>query len=155
MENDNSTECSKGKKLVIGEGPLDAGVMLIGQNPGAEEEKLGRPFVGRSGRYLNTVLSKNNIEREKLYITSVVKYRTPGNRKPTREEVAECLPMLRKQIEQIKPEIIVLMGEVAKQAPRYEGIRYLETYHPAAAMRFPKIRQKFEQDFRKLAEWLN
>ncbi len=154
MEN-NQVECGSGKKLVIGEGPLEAKVMLIGQNPGAEEEKQGRPFVGRSGRYLNIVLKKNNIERERLYITSVVKYRTPDNRKPTRDEIEECLPMLRRQIEQIKPQIIVLMGEVAKQTPRYETIRYLETYHPSAAMRFPKIRMKFEADLRKLAEWLS
>jgi len=141
-------------RMVVGEGPFVARVMLIGQNPGAEEEKQGRPFVGRSGQYLDKVLERNGIDRGELFITSVVKCRTPQNRKPTREEIAGCLPLLIEQIRQVKPSIIVLMGEVARQTPRLDGIRYLETWHPAAAMRFPKIKQKFESDFRKLAEWL-
>lgn len=141
-------------KMVMGEGPPNARVMLIGQNPGAEEDRQGRPFVGRSGRYLNQVLSQNGIERGSLFITSVVKCKTPANRKPTQQEIAACLPLLVEQIENIKPEIIVLLGEVAKQTPRSEGIRYLETYHPAAAIRFPKIRQKIKADFKTLAEWM-
>lgn len=138
----------------MGEGPLDALVMLIGQNPGAEEEKQGRPFVGRSGRYLNSVLRQNQIDRDSLYITSVVKCKTPKNRKPDREEIAACMPILLKQIREVNPKIIVLMGEVARQTPRLDGIRYMETYHPAAAMRFPKIRRVFEADFEELAKWL-
>ena len=135
----------------MGEGPPHAGVMLIGQNPGAEEEKTGRPFVGRSGKYLDTVLLKNGIKREELFITSVVKCRTPRNRKPERGEIAACLPLLVEQIKQIKPGIIVLMGMIARHTPRFAGIRYVDTYHPSAAMRFPKIRQKFEADFEELA----
>ncbi len=143
-----------GKTVVPPEGPVPARVMLIGQNPGAEEEKTGRPFIGRSGKYLNQVLQQSNIHRENLFITSVVKCRTEGNRKPTRTEIKNCLPLLLEQIKQVKPEIIVLMGEVARQAPRLPEIRYLETYHPAAAMRFPKIRAKFEADFKKLREMM-
>ena len=135
----------------MGEGPPHAGVMLIGQNPGAEEEKTGRPFVGRSGKYLDTVLLKNGIKREELFITSVVKCRTPRNRKPERGEIEACLPLLVEQIKQIKPRIIVLMGMIARHTPRFAGIRYIDTYHPSAAMRFPKIRQKFEADFEELA----
>jgi uracil-DNA glycosylase len=137
--------------MVFGEGPSQARVMLIGQNPGANEDRLGRPFVGRSGRYLDTVLAANSLRREDIFITSVVKCMTPGNRHPTREEIDSCLPLLEKQMKSINPEIIVLMGEVARSTPRLPGIRYIETYHPAAAMRFPKIRQKFEADFHELA----
>ena len=145
-------DCGLRGKAVLGEGPQPAHVMLIGQNPGAEEEKQGRPFVGRAGKYLNKVLETNNIKREELFITSVVKCRTPGNRKPTGQEIASCLPLLMEQIKRVRPKIIVLMGEVAWQTPRLEGIKYLITYHPAAAMRFLKIRQKFEADFKKLKE---
>lgn len=144
-------KCTLGEgKAVIGEGPENARVMLIGQNPGAEEARLGRPFVGRAGKYLDRVLKANDIRRESLFITSVVKCRTPENRKPTNKEIEDCLPFLVKQIRRIKPEVIVLMGEVARNTPRFEGIKYFETFHPAAAMRFPGARDRFEQDFRKL-----
>ncbi len=142
-------------RIILGEGPTDAKVMLIGQNPGAEEDKQGRPFVGRSGKYLDKILRENNIKRETLFITSVVKCKTPGNRKPTRREIEECLPLLIEQIKNINPKLIVLMGEVAWQTPRLEGIQYLETYHPAAAMRFIRFRTKFEADFQKLGHKLN
>jgi uracil-DNA glycosylase family 4 len=141
-------------RIVMGEGPSDAQIMLIGQNPGAEEDKQGRPFVGRSGKYLNKVLAVNNINRDTLFITSVVKCKTPGNRKPTKNEIKVCLPLLMEQIKSIKPKLIVLMGEVAWQTPRSENIQYIETYHPAAAMRFPGIRAKFEADFQRLGRLL-
>jgi DNA polymerase len=133
---------------------LDAEVMLVGQNPGREEDKTGRPFVGRAGRYLDKILNKNEIQRDKIYITSVVKCRTPGNRKPTQKEIATSMPYLLNQIEKIDPKIIVLMGKVAWKTPRQDDREYIKTYHPAAAMRFPKIRRKFEDDFKKLAKKL-
>ena len=126
--------------------------MLVGQNPGEEEVKQGRPFVGRSGKYLDEVLRKNNLERKKLFITSVVKQKTPRNRKPTAQEIKDWIPHLVEEIRQVKPKIIVLMGEVAWETPRFEGIKYIETYHPAAAMRFPKARKRFEVDFQALKE---
>ncbi len=132
------------------EGPLDAEVMLIGQNPGQEEVQTGKPFVGRAGKYLDVVLLKNGIERKKLYITSVVKQGTPNNRKPTKEEIRYWMPYLVREIKLIKPRTIVLMGAVAWKTPRFEGIRYIETYHPAAAMRFPVAKKKFERDMGKL-----
>jgi DNA polymerase len=141
-------------RFVEGEGPLDAEVMLIGQNPGREEDKTGRPFVGRAGTYLNKVLRKNGIKREKIYITSVVKCRTPRNRKPTQKEIKASIPYLVKQIKKIDPKIIVLMGKVAWKIPRMEDRYYIQTYHPAAAMRFPKVRKKFESDFKKLKKKL-
>ncbi len=139
-----------GDEIVLGEGPDDAQVMFIGQNPGKEEARRGKPFVGRAGKYLNEVLATNNIDRRKLYITSVVKQPTPKNRKPTKREIDYWMPYLVDEIKRIKPQLIFLMGEVAWKTPRFEGVQYIETYHPAAAMRFPKARQRFEKDIKRL-----
>jgi uracil-DNA glycosylase len=136
--------------VVAGEGPQNAEIMLIGQNPGGEEAKQGRPFVGKSGKYLDTVLRKNNVDRSKLYITNVVKETTPGNRRPTAQEIQYWMPYLLEEIRQVKPKIVVLMGKVAWKTPRLEAVEYIETYHPSAAMRFPRAREKFENDFEKL-----
>jgi uracil-DNA glycosylase family 4 len=138
--------------VVAGEGPQNARIMLIGQNPGREEARQGKPFVGMSGKYLDKVLSRNNLDRSKLYITSVVKETTPGNRKPTAREIAYWMPCLLEEIRQVKPRIIVLMGAVAWSVSRLQGIDYIETYHPAAAMRFPRAKEKFESDFEKLGK---
>jgi uracil-DNA glycosylase family 4 len=136
--------------VVAGEGPRNAEIMLIGQNPGSEEAKRGKPFVGKSGKYLDTVLKKNNVDRSKLYITNVVKETTPGNRKPTAQETRYWMPYLLEEIRQVKPKIVVLMGKIAWKTPRLKAIEYIETYHPATAMRFPRAREKFENDFVKL-----
>jgi uracil-DNA glycosylase family 4 len=122
--------------------------MLIGQNPGAEEDKTGRPFVGRSGRYLNEVLQKNGIDRESLFITSVVKHVSPNNRLPKPDEVCACMPYVTCQMGLIKPRIVVLMGALAWQVPQLNDLEYVRTYHPSAALRgFTKIRKKFDEDF--------
>jgi uracil-DNA glycosylase family 4 len=142
------------KNAVPGEGPLHAKLMLVGQNPGAEEDKTGRPFVGRAGKFLNKILAENGIIREELFVTNIVKHVTPKNRKPSPDEIAACAPYLEEHIKTIKPKIVVLMGTVAWQAPRVEGVEYVETYHPSAAMRFTKMRKKFEEDFRVLKERL-
>jgi DNA polymerase len=142
------------KNGVPGEGPLQAKVMLVGQNPGAEEDKTGKPFVGRAGKFLNKVLAKNGVIREELFVTNLVKHVTPKNRKPLPDEIAACAPYLVAQVNAIKPKIVVLMGAVAWQAPRVEGVEYVETYHPSAAMRFTKIRKRFEEDFSGLKELL-
>jgi uracil-DNA glycosylase family 4 len=138
------------KNAVPGEGSFHAKVMLVGQNPGAEEDRTGRPFVGRAGKFLNAVLKRNGVNREDLFITSVVKHKTPKNRMPKPDEIAACMPYLTCQINAIKPEIVVLMGSVAWQVPRDKGVVYVETYHPSAAMRFSKMRKKFEEDFNAL-----
>jgi DNA polymerase len=132
------------------EGPENAAVMLIGQNPGREEVAQNRPFVGRSGKYLDGVLQKKGIDRKQLYLTCVVKEPTPGNKKPSVEQIARWLPCLEKEIKKIQPRIIVLMGKIAWHTPRIQGVEYIETYHPAAAMRFPKIKQPFERDIETL-----
>jgi uracil-DNA glycosylase family 4 len=136
--------------IVAGEGPSNARVMLIGQNPGSEEAKRGRPFIGKSGKYLDAVLRKNNVDRGKLYVTNVVKETTPGNRRPTAQEISYWMPYLIEEIRRVKPKIVVLMGKIAWKTPRLESIEYIETYHPSAAMHFPRAREKFESDFEKL-----
>jgi DNA polymerase len=136
--------------VVPGEGPHDAQVMLVGQNPGEEEDKIGRPFVGRAGTFLNKILLKNNIKRETLFVTNIVKHKTPNNRKPKIKEIQVCMPFLAEQIKIIQPRIIVLLGKVAGFTPRNENMVFIETYHPAAAMRFLRFREAFEQDFKFL-----
>lgn len=139
-------------QAVPGEGPADAKIMLIGQGPGRTEDRTGRPFCGITGVYLDAVLRENSLERSKIFITSIEKFKTPGNRKPSNKEIAACLPLFLQQLELIRPKIVVLMGEVAiKNTPKLEGITYVETCHPSAAKRFPKMRKKFERDLERVA----
>jgi DNA polymerase len=134
---------------VPGEGAADAKIMLIGQNPGTEEDKTGRPFIGKSGKFLNTVLKRNGINRDSIFITNIVKHKTPGNRVPLKDEISACKVYILEQMKLIKPRIAVLMGTLAsKETPKLENAEYIKTLHPAAAMRFPKIRKKFESDFK-------
>ena len=143
------------KQAVPGEGPLHAKLMLIGQNPGAEEDKIGKPFVGRAGKFLNKVLAENGINREEIFVTNIVKHVTQQNRKPLPDEVEACLPYLMTQINEIKPKMIVLMGAVAWQTPRVEGVDYFEIYHPSATMRFNKMRTKFREQIAAVGKRLN
>jgi uracil-DNA glycosylase family 4 len=140
------------RHAVPGEGPINAKVMFVGQNPGAEEDKVGRPFIGRAGKYLTKTLAEFGIKREDVFITNIVKHTSPENRKPFDDEVAACLPYLIAQIEIIKPKIIVLLGASAKEASRVEGIEYFEIIHPSAAMRFTKMREKFRAQIAELAK---
>ena len=107
---------------VPGEGPCDASVMLVGEAPGAKEDETGRPFVGRSGQLLVSLLEEIGLTREDVFITSILKSRPPKNRTPTQFEVNVCRPYLEKQIELIKPRFIVLLGGVAigAQPARWE-----------------------------------
>ena len=143
------------KHGVPGEGPLNAKVMLVGQNPGADEDEVGRPFVGRAGKFLTKILAENGIKREDVFITNIVKHVSPKNRKPYDDEVAACLPYLTTQICVLKPKIIVLLGASAKETPRVEGIVYMEVIHPSAAMRFTKMREKFRGQIGELAKRMN
>jgi DNA polymerase len=140
------------KHGVPGEGPLDAKVMFVGQNPGADEDELGRPFVGRSGKYLTKTLAEYGIKREDVFITNIVKHVSPKNRKPFPDEVAACLPYLITQIRFVKPKIIVLLGASAKETPRINGIEYIQVIHPSAAMRFTQMREKFRDQIAELAK---
>ena len=102
--------------LVFSDGYPDSKVMIIGEGPGANEDKEGLPFVGRAGQLLDKMLNAINLNREKVYITNVVNYRPPENRKPTDIEVERYLPFLKKHIEVVKPKIILLLGSTAMNA---------------------------------------
>lgn len=140
------------KHGVPGEGPADAKVMVVGQNPGADEDEAGRPFVGRAGKYLAKTLAEFGVKREDLFITNIVKHTSPKNRKPYPDEVAACLPYLQEQIRIIQPKLIVLLGASAKGTPRIDGIEYVEIVHPSAAMRFTKMRERFRLQIAELAK---
>ena len=140
------------KHGVPGEGPTNAKVMVVGQNPGADEDETGRPFVGRAGKYLAKTLTEFGVKREDLYITNIVKHTSPQNRQPYPDEITACLPYLQEQISIIQPKIIVLLGASAKNTPRIEGIEYVEIIHPSAAMRFTKMRERFRLQIAELAK---
>lgn len=160
-------ECKKGKSglPVPGEGDPSAFVMFIGEAPGREEARSGRPFVGRSGKLLTRMLSGVGINRRDIYITSPVKY-YPGKRAPNLQEIIHGKKHLEKQIEIIKPKLIVLLGATAMKAllkKKYKVTKvhgrticedektYFITFHPAAALRFPKIiGPQMEKDFKLL-----
>ena len=160
-------ECRKNKKglAVVGEGPQRAKVMFVGMAPGIEESKTGRPFVGRSGKILTGMLASIGMERKHVYLTSPVKY-YPGRRNLKKNEIEHGTLHLKKQIESTSPKLIVLLGEVAVKALlpemdlkvtkahgsiiRKEGREYFITFHPSAAMRFPKIMKLMLSDFKKL-----
>lgn len=140
------------KHGVPGEGPPTATVMFVGQNPGADEDELGRPFVGRAGKFLTKTLAEYGIKREDVFITNIVKHVSPKNRKPFDDEVASCLPYLIMQINFVKPKIIVLLGASAKETPRIDDIEYVQVIHPSAAMRFTQMRLKFRTQIADLAK---
>ncbi|MEM5853525.1 MAG: uracil-DNA glycosylase [Candidatus Aenigmatarchaeota archaeon] len=152
------------KKAVPGEGSPKAKIVFIGQNPGRNEDILGKPFVGLAGKFLDKLLASIGLKREEVFITGVVKCHTPKNRKPSKFEIENCKSYTFEQIQVIKPEIVVLLGDVAREAFNFgrriseihgkvlkkDGRIYFFTFHPAAAMRFPKIRKLMEEDFLKL-----
>ena len=128
-------------------------LMFIGERPGAKELEMGHPFVGRAGKFLDKQLEKIGIKRADVYITNVVKSYAPDNKPPTDEEVKAYLPILEKEIDEIKPEIIVLLGKTASRSVTPKApYTYLELPHPSAAMRFTKQRLKFEEGMRVLSK---
>ncbi len=157
------------KNTVPGEGPPTARLMIIGEAPGAYEDETGRPFVGRSGELLTKLLSEIGISRDEVFITSVLKCRPPRNRTPRQSEMAACMPHLHRQIEAIDPAVIMLVGGVAISAligpwrlseahgRFYEanGRKFFMTYHPAAALRFPKTAEVIRKDLQALREELD
>jgi uracil-DNA glycosylase family 4 len=149
---------------VPGEGPFDAKLLFIGEAPGAREDESGRPFVGRSGELLTQMIESIGLSRNSVFITSILKSRPPNNRAPTQSEIAACRPYVEKQIELIAPQIIVLLGGVAISSMvgpwnvseahgkffEANGRTFFMTYHPAAALRFPKVKSLMAEDFKKL-----
>ncbi len=145
---------------VPGEGPVDSRIMFVGEAPGREEDLSGRPFVGRSGRFLTKLIESAGLKRDKCFITSVIKHRPPKNRKPKKEEICTCLPYLESQIQIINPKTMVLLGQTAFSAffpnKKLKDLRgkfvgkFFITYHPAAGIRFVKMKKILEKDFLKL-----
>jgi uracil-DNA glycosylase family 4 len=152
---------SRRTKAVPGEGPCPAPIMLVGEAPGADEDRTGRPFVGRCGKLLDRSLAQAGVNREEIFITSVVKCRPQNNRKPKKAETAACLPYLQSQIEIVEPRVIGLMGNVAASSLlNRQGVvtlrgqvfedRFLVTFHPAAVLRNKNFQEYFISDLRKL-----
>lgn len=149
-------------KTVPGYGNPKAKIMLIGEAPGAQEIKQGKPFVGPAGKWLDKILQKCKIDRKNLYITNLIKVKLPGNRKPTEKEIKKWMPELMREIKKVNPRMIVLLGDTVTRALLSREIKHvrgkfirigsmihLPTYHPSAA-RFSKIRKIIEKDLMQL-----
>ena len=146
---------------VPGEGDPKARLVCVGEAPGANEDETGRPFVGQAGGLLTKILAAVNLTREEVFITNVVKHRPPGNRNPAPGEIEACSPYLVRQLELIKPKVIVAFGTFAAQTllntktpigklrgevHRYHGIPLVVTYHPAALLRNPSWKRPTWED---------
>lgn len=156
--------CQGRNNIVFGEGPPDASVMFVGEGPGREEDIQGRPFVGRSGQLLTDIIVKGmKLMREDCYIGNIVKCRPPENRDPLPDEAAVCLPFLMRQIEAIKPRVIIALGRIASQyllgtteplgrlRNRFHdlhGIPVMPTFHPSALLRFPERKRETWEDIK-------
>jgi uracil-DNA glycosylase family 4 len=159
------TKCGLHKtrtQTVFGVGDENADWLLVGEAPGAEEDRLGDPFVGQAGRLLDSMLAAIGLDRARnVYIANVLKCRPPGNRNPEPQEVAQCTPHLTRQIELIQPKLIVAMGRFAAQTllatdasiaslrgrvHQYAGVPLIVTYHPAYLLRTLPDKAKAWQD---------
>lgn len=160
-------KCPLGKtrnKFVYGVGNPTAHAMLVGEAPGADEDKQGEPFVGKAGKLLNNILKAVNLERKEVYIANILKCRPPGNRDPQPFEMETCISYLHKQIDLIKPKIILCLGRVAangllnkklslsdlrENLYEFNGIKVMATYHPAALLRNPNWKRGCWEDVKK------
>lgn len=153
---------------VPGAGPAHARILFLGEGPGAQEDQQGLPFVGRSGQFLDELLESIGLSREQVFITNVIKCRPPGNRDPRGHEVRACTTHLDRQLDLIRPRLIVTLGrfamrrffsdgrisEIHGQARRIDGIAILPLYHPAAALYRGSLRSVVREDFRRIPELL-
>jgi uracil-DNA glycosylase family 4 len=155
--------CPGRKNAVPGEGDPKARLMLVGEAPGATEDQTGRPFVGQAGQLLDSILEAIDVPRNKVYITNIVKCRPPQNRKPLPDEVASCIPYLYRQLELIRPKVILALGgtaaesllgvkktlgELRNKVHTFHGIPLVVTYHPAALLRNPNWKKPTWDDVR-------
>jgi uracil-DNA glycosylase family 4 len=162
--------CQGRTQVVFGVGDPHARVVFIGEGPGADEDRIGEPFVGRAGQLLNVMLPSIGLRREDVYIANIVKCRPPGNRDPQPDEAAACMPFLKRQIELIDPVVIVLLGRVAARyllgttAPissyrgrwtTWHGRDVLPTFHPAYLLRNPVAKREAWVDLKQLKEKLD
>ena len=152
--------------LVFGTGNANADLMFVGEGPGRDEDLQGEPFVGRAGQLLTDIITKGmGLRREDVYIANVVKCRPPGNRNPEPDEVSSCEPFLKKQIDLVKPKIIVGLGKFAVQTllqskvpitrlrgqwHTYEGIKLMPTLHPAYLLRNPADKKLVWEDIKQV-----
>ena len=155
--------CEHRAHTVPGEGPADARLVVVGEGPGRTEDETGRPFVGQAGQLLTKILGAIELKREQVFICNVVKCRPPENRTPQYDEVAACVPYLFRQIDLLKPKVILAMGNAAAQTVlntkqslgalrnrvhRFRGIPVIVTYPPAALLRNPNWKRPTWDDVR-------
>lgn len=155
------------KNLVFGEGSTDSGIVFVGEGPGMDEDKEGRPFVGRAGKLLDKMIRAIGFDRREVYICNVVKCRPPGNRTPESEEIETCSPFLFRQIEALGPRVICALGACAAQTllrntqyisqlrgriHMWRGIPLICTYHPAYLLRNPAHKAAAWQDLKEVLE---
>lgn len=161
--------CEYRNNIVPGEGNPHAKLMFIGEGPGQEEDRQGRPFVGRSGELLTRMIHAIGIERSEVYICNIVKCRPPQNRNPEPDEAEACLGYLRQQVALVRPKVIVLLGKVACRYTLREeifitrdhgrwyerkGTWFMPTFHPSALLRDPTKKRDAWEDFQKIRDKL-
>ena len=157
------------KQIVFGVGNARADIMFVGEAPGADEDQQGEPFVGRAGQLLNNMISAMGIRREDVYIANIIKCRPPGNRTPEREECDTCSPFVMRQIEVVKPKIIVALGAVAAKTLLgvsdamgnlrgriydFKNTKLAVTYHPAYLLRDPRQKKETWKDLQMVMKYL-
>jgi uracil-DNA glycosylase len=155
--------------IVFGEGSINSRILFIGEAPGAKEEELGRPFVGRSGKLLDKSLEEIGLSREDVYITNIVKKRPPDNRDPNNKEINTYSPYLKREIEIINPKIIVTLGrfslnyfipevkisESQGNLLKLNNLSIFPIFHPAAAMRSSRRMVEFKNSFKELKKHID
>lgn len=164
--------CETRTNVVFGEGSGKSGLMFVGEGPGADEDRTGRPFVGRAGELLTKMIQAMGLSREEVYIANTVKCRPPGNRVPSPEERAACFPFLEAQIRLLNPRYMILLGQTAAQVvlKQTEGItrirgksfeigefpriRIMPTYHPAYLLRNPSAKKEVWADLQTVMGWM-
>ena len=157
------------RQVVFGVGSPTADLMFVGEAPGADEDVKGEPFVGRAGQLLTKIIEAIGLRRDEVYIANVIKCRPPGNRNPEPDEVEQCEPFLFRQIDTIKPKVIVALGKFAAQSllrttdpiTRLRGREYkyrdailMPTYHPAYLLRTPSAKREVWEDMKRVREIL-
>ncbi|MHB1679198.1 MAG: uracil-DNA glycosylase [bacterium] len=179
----NCTKCklSEGRNLIVfGEGSSDSELMFIGEAPGADEDKTGKPFVGRAGQLLTKIIESINLKRENVYIANIVKCRPPENRNPEQDEISNCSLFLKEQINIVEPKIICTLGKFSTmfifneinnidggknfefekigshrgKIYNYKGIKVIPTYHPSYLLRNPSAKKDVWEDMKLIRSLL-